>query len=173
MIVDPNTQRPPEQHSCVERKLLDGAKLPLRKMKSASRQVGAAPAKPLAAAAQQLFGGRATGKGAASSPGPSLPPDRVSVACAISNSKSPAKPCWVASLARDAARPRGSRYPKGLKARPREAGRWGGGDRLSASLLPQPDSRPAPAGPLSSARNPLHPGNACLPCYLVTTPPVA
>lgn len=71
--IDPNRQRPPEKHSCVERKLLDGAKLPLRKMKSASQQVGAAPAKPLTAAAQQLFGGRAAGKGAASSPGPSLP----------------------------------------------------------------------------------------------------
>lgn len=55
--VDPNRQRPPEKHSCVERKLLDGAKLPLRKMKSASQQVGAAPAKPLTAAAQQLFMG--------------------------------------------------------------------------------------------------------------------
>ena len=42
------------------------------------------------------------------------PPGRVSVACAISNSKSPAKPVWVASLARDAARPMGSGYPKGL-----------------------------------------------------------
>lgn len=41
--VDPNMQRPPEKHTCVERKLLDRVKLPLRRMKSASQQVGAAP----------------------------------------------------------------------------------------------------------------------------------
>lgn len=71
--VDLNMQRLPDHHSCVEKKLLDEATLPLRRMKSASWQVGAAPAKPLTAAAQQLFGGRATGKGAASQTRRALP----------------------------------------------------------------------------------------------------
>lgn len=58
--VDPNMQRPPED-SCIKKKLLDGAKLPLRGMKSVSGQVRAAPVKPLTAAAQQLFGDRQRG----------------------------------------------------------------------------------------------------------------
>lgn len=84
--VDPNMQRPLEKHSCVEKKLLNRVKLLLGSMKSASRQVGAAPAKPLTAAAQQLFGGRATSKGVASHAHGAFPRarpsrDRVSVAC--------------------------------------------------------------------------------------------
>lgn len=65
--VDPNMQRPPKD-SCVERNLLHGAKLPLRGIKSVPWQMGAAPANPLTAASQQMFGGRVTGKGAASQP---------------------------------------------------------------------------------------------------------
>lgn len=135
--VDPNMQRPPEKDSCIERRLLDGAKLPLRGMKSASWKVGAALAKPLTAAAQQLFGGRVTGKGAVSQlHGAHMkaqpPGDRVSAACAISNSASPAKPCWVTSLARDPGRRMGSGYPKELGAKPQEAAPWGGGRRRRA-----------------------------------------
>lgn len=148
---------------------LTGAKLPLRKVKSASRQVGAAPAKPLTAAAQQLFGGRATRKGAASSPGLSLPQAGCQWHVLFRTaSPLPSRSGWrrwqgtqLGPWARGT--PRGSRYPEGPKARPREARPWGGVEGLSASLLPQPSSSPASAGPLSSGPNPLHPGNACLP----------
>lgn len=58
--LDPNMQRPPED-SYIKRKLLDGAKLPPRGMKSVSGQVQAASVKPLTAAAQQLFGDRQRG----------------------------------------------------------------------------------------------------------------
>lgn len=129
---DPNMQRPPEKHSCVERKRLGGTKLPPR-MKSASGQVGAAPAKPLTAAAQQLFGGRATGKGAAYPATPRPPQGPASLRPGVSGMcyfeqrfplPSPAgwrrwqgmrRGPWV----------RG--YPNGLQARPREAGLCGGG----------------------------------------------
>lgn len=61
------------------------------------------------AAVQQLLGG--------SSPGASRPPpDRVSVASAISNSAAPAKGCRLASpLARDVARPKTLGYPRGVE----------------------------------------------------------
>lgn len=178
--VDPNMQRPPEKDSCVKRRLLDGAKLPLRGMKSASWQVGAALAKPLTAAAQQLLGGRVTGKGAVSQPHGALlkaqpPGDTVSAACSISNSASPAKPCWVASLARDPGRPMGSGYPTELGAKPQEAAPWGGGSEttcsppVSSSSLAAAEPRPD----LGAALATLCSRETRASRYLVTTPPVA
>lgn len=88
-------QQPLKKHSCVERKLLNRAKL-LGSMKSASWQVGQLPAKPLTAAAQQLFGGRATSKGAALcarrlSQGPASLSQGVSGTLVLFHSVSPAK----------------------------------------------------------------------------------
>lgn len=82
--------------ACVERKLRDGAKLPRRGMKSASWQVGAAPLTPDSCFPATVWGqgDRQRGSFPAEPSPPQGPayPDRVSVACAISNSVSPAKP---------------------------------------------------------------------------------
>lgn len=174
-------QQPLKKHSCVERKLLNRAKLLLGSMKSASWQVGAAPAKPLTAAAQQLFGGRATSKGAASHahgafPRARPPRARVSVArLCYFEQRVPCQGCWVTSPARDAARPRGSGYPQRVRSeaagsrvvarsRGRGAQRWPRPANLTAAC---------PRQDLGAAPRSLLPGNARLSCYLVTTPPVA
>lgn len=95
--VDPNMQRPLEKHSCVERKLLNRVRLLLGSMKSASRQVGAAPAKPQQLLPSNCLGAGRRAKGqlpmrTALSPGPGLPEIGCEWhACAISNSVSLAK----------------------------------------------------------------------------------
>ena len=142
--VDPNMQQPLENHSCVERKLLVPVKLLLGSMKSASWQVGAAPAKPLTAAAQQLFGGRAASKGAASHahgafPRARPPRDRVSVAClCYFEQRVTCQGCWVTSPARDAARPRGSGYPQRARSEAAGGRALGGSRGQGAQRWPRP-----------------------------------
>lgn len=72
----------------------------------------------------------------------------------------------MASLARDLARSMGSGYPKGLGAKPQEAGSWGGGRGRGAKRWPHPlawSPPPRLCQTPSSARIPLLPGKACLP----------
>lgn len=108
----------------VERGLLDGEAAAEGNEVSAPAG-GAAPPTPTAAS-QPLFGGRATGR-TEPSPGPSLPQTGCQRHVLFPTAGPLPSPCWVASLARDPARPMGSGYPKGLGARPQGAGPGGGG----------------------------------------------
>lgn len=99
------------------------------------------------------------------------------MACAISNSKSLAKPLlggvWQGTLHGPCTRGN----PKGSQRGHRRLGRGAGvgSETLSAGFVPQPDRRRASAGLPCGSRNPQLPGNACLllpsndaPCCIAT-----